>query len=909
MTFLDIIENNKEKFLKYNNAKLQRFQELFPSKSIGMAINSIPLLLSVNDKKLPGYIDGDVPTGIINYKPGEQMIKYIRSRFKCGNLTINTSQPFIQMLAVMGSIGTVAYTKKSDFDFWVCIDSQSIQKKYLNNFKKKVNAIQEWIKKDIRTEIHLFINDIENIKKNLFAEDKDEAYGTTIGTLLKDEFYRTSIIIAGKIPFWWVVPQHTLEKEYNRFYNQLPSDMKENVFIDLGNLIEISREDFPGAALFQIIKSLGSPFKSIIKIGVLEKYLFKSNISPLLSQKVKANIHRDNLTNKIIDSYILMFDEVYDYYESTIKDDRILNILRQNLYLKINPRLSRYAGMKKSKNLPYNVSIMFDYVKVWGWSDSEITSLDNFDKWDYNRVIDFWNDTKKFMLLSYQKILKELPSLNLSRKISESDFKLLSRKIKTYFTPKPNKIDQYITFKDTPCEPVLYIEPHSIGIKEAEWRLYKNTSDSKGNIDPTTLKTEKDLVKLLSWASINEIFDPKFSRLKIHSGYQRINQNLVVNLIGEISKLFAEKRIPPENEYFLSDSFNTVNMIILNFNMENTDNIKTIYHLYQTSWGESYIDFYKSEKSIIDILQSVLRGGIKLKREFQDCCSVVSPEPVKPIYKNIEKLFRNTYDYIVRKDATKALCMIAFTGNNYITVNRDMNDNISIISHNNIIKLLLAVSLKPFNNIDINFYGNNKQIEKLKLIYEKKKENAISIIYEEKNNYLFIYVIDERGNLFTFIKPFIQKDEALLSMYIFSKNIIMQINNFNYLPDINKNISIYQLLTDKDGNFSFSFETASVTEMYMKKFKMNSGISVKISKYKTDTKYYSLSLPDKSSTEFMPVKLLKEKFNSIASHTKITNLINNIDFQDKEEIDIKKGSSQYFIEKYKLELLLNKKNL
>ena len=69
------------------------------------------------------------------------------------------------------------------------------------------------------------------------------------------------------------------------------------------------------------------------------------------------------------------------------------------------------------------------------------------------------------MLLSYQKISKELPTLNLRSKISESDFKLLSSKIKANFSTEPDKIENFITFKDTPNEPYLYIEPDSKAVR------------------------------------------------------------------------------------------------------------------------------------------------------------------------------------------------------------------------------------------------------------------------------------------------------------------------------------------------------------------------------------------------------------------------------------------------------------
>ena len=543
MSFLTTIERNRQNFLRFNEKKYERFQQLISNTNVKKVINAIPLMLSVNDPKIPGYVEGKVPMGIAHYTPDRDTVKYAESRFHKTSLQLAQTVPFIEMLAVMGSVGTIAYNKQSDFDYWVCVDKKNVKKEELDNFQKKIDGIQSWAMSEADIEVHLFINDISSLKNNIYAEDEDEAFGSTIGATLKDEFYRSSIIIAGKIPFWWVVPRIG-DNEYETLYEQLPGEVREDQFIDLGNLFSITKEDFLGAALFQLIKALGNPFKSILKIGILEKYLFGSEGAYLLSQKIKLSIHRGDFDNKILDSYILMFEEVYAYYDQILEDRELLKILRQNLYLKINPQLTKYAGMKNSRNLPYKVTAMSKYILDWKWNAAEVKELDNFDNWDYRKIMQFWNQVKKFMLLCYQKIAKELPSLNLAQHISESDFKLLSRKIKTNFSSDEEEIDNYVTFKDTPYESILYVEPINSGIKDVEWRLYKKDTSSKDAFQSTTLKTDTNIVKLLSWTAPEPDFRSTFSRLQIQSGYTRMNQNLILELCTEISNLFNKKDIP-----------------------------------------------------------------------------------------------------------------------------------------------------------------------------------------------------------------------------------------------------------------------------------------------------------------------------------------------------------------------------
>ena len=137
MSITDKIQANHEYFLLYNKQKYDRFQQLITNTTVRRVINSIPVLLCVNEKKLPGYVEGDVPCGIAHYEPDEETMKFLQGRFHISKIPIKTKDPFIEMVAVMGSVGTIAYSKKSDFDYWVCIEKRRVGKDMLDKFQKK----------------------------------------------------------------------------------------------------------------------------------------------------------------------------------------------------------------------------------------------------------------------------------------------------------------------------------------------------------------------------------------------------------------------------------------------------------------------------------------------------------------------------------------------------------------------------------------------------------------------------------------------------------------------------------------------------------------------------------------------------------------------------------------------------
>lgn len=899
MALLKAVENNYQSFLKFNEAKYTRFQVLVSNVNAKKVINAIPAVLSANDRKIPGYVEGCGLYGVSGYSPDQETLRYIKARFGT-DFSYRGNPAFIEMLSVMGSVGTIAYNKKSDFDFWACIDNTGISKNDLALFSRKIDEVQKWAMKEAGVEVHIFINDVNNLKKNIFAEDEDEGFGSTIGAVLKDEFFRSSIILAGKIPFWWAVPGFVPDSEYDRLWLSLPEEDRKNKFVDIGNLYKISKEDFLGAALFQLIKAIGNPFKSILKIGILEKYLFNTDKSLLLSQKVKSAISRGEL-NTMLDSYLVMFNEVYRYYSDVLDDKSLLKILRQNLYLKIDPQLSKYLALKERKNLPYKVQVMFSVVNEWGWTMDDIRDLDDFESWDYNRIVQFWNNIKKFMLLCYQKISREMPTLNLQNKISDTDFKLLSSKLKANFSVEPDKIENFITFKDTPNEPILYIEPEKQGVKELGWRVYKKLRIDNRLEKEIMIRQEDDLVKLLAWCSINQIYEPTFSRLFFESGYQHINKNIVVSLLNSIFTMFNSDKGHLPNRFYLMPARTKKNMVILNFTESNAESITSFSHLYMNTWGEAFLKHYTNSSDLIMIFSKVIKDGLYFGREFDDFCVFASPEPHKRLYKNIEKTYRAAYEFFLRgKDYVNQRCFTSID-NNLVCVTREENE-VSVASFNGVVEMLSYISLRPYRYPDLKINSEeNNQLKILEEIYAKRITGAINIIYEEKPKYLVIYVIDENGNIFNFIK---KKSEAspFEYLYRFCGNTLKNIKTSKTNRSVNPDIYCHRLEVDKFGKFNFRDESRKMRELDQISSDFPDGIKVEVINNQGQT-YYIVNRKQASIGPAL-YSAMNEKLKQLRTSASGPMEIIDLKFRHFPDEKLEAGSTHYFLEKYKLEKIM-----
>jgi adenylate cyclase class 1 len=85
----------------------------------------------------------------------------------------------IKSLMLMGSIGTIAQSKGSDFDYWVCVDGSRYTPGSINLLQKKLNLIEQWADTQHGMEVHFFISQIDKVCANDFGVADGESYGSS----------------------------------------------------------------------------------------------------------------------------------------------------------------------------------------------------------------------------------------------------------------------------------------------------------------------------------------------------------------------------------------------------------------------------------------------------------------------------------------------------------------------------------------------------------------------------------------------------------------------------------------------------------------------------------------------------------------------------------------------------------
>ena len=522
--------------LRYNKARIERALTLMPEKHRPL-FHVLPFLVHVNHEALPGYVtpptsDETVPFGINNYSFRPDVELALKRCFPAQShlfadiKQIWPRQRAVDALVLMGSVGTIAQTDDSDFDFWVCIDGNRFSQAALALLQQKLTAIEKWADETFGIEVHFFLSEIDKVRQNDFGVAEGESAGSAQAMFLKAEFYNTNIVVAGKAPFWWLTPEKTTEKQYRAIYNSLEKGGSPDVdwFMDLGHLERLDASELFGAAIWQLGKAMDSPFKSVLKMAKLEVYLANISHGQPLCNLLKKHVHRGaEAPGHVadIDPYALMFDELIAHYKKHGQAEDIA-VLQQCLYLKCGSALSQ--PLVEGEQANFKRKIMASYAKQWGWSRKLIVHLDNQQDWTFNERVQLSRRIHRFLLKCYRRISKEIS--HHQQVMDQKDMTVLGRRLSTYYAKKADKIE----FLRRAFDESLYCEKITIAMRQLKngdevWSAYAGDLLSKSGIMDESQKITQasTAIALMVWLVSSKIIDTN-SKVYLDYNYGEVSE-------------------------------------------------------------------------------------------------------------------------------------------------------------------------------------------------------------------------------------------------------------------------------------------------------------------------------------------------------------------------------------------------
>lgn len=617
--------------LRYNKARIERALTLLPLEHRPL-FHVLPFLVHVNHEQLPGYVAPNakgeaVPFGINNYSFRPDVENALMRCFpQQQNLFADIKQIWprqraIASLVLMGSIGTIAQTDESDFDYWVCVDGSQFSPEALDLLQQKLSAIEAWAEQQFNIEVHFFLSEIGKVKQNDFGVADGESAGSAQALFLKAEFYSTNIVVAGKAPFWWLTPEKTNDKQYQALYSSLEKGGSPDVdwFMDLGNVERLDASELFGAAIWQLGKAMDSPFKSLLKMAKLEVYLANIEHGQPLCNVLKKHVHHGSeAPGQVadIDPYAFMFDELIEHYKSHGQPEDIL-ILQQCLYLKCACRLSETIAENKKPN--FKRKIMASYAKRWGWSRKQLYLLDNQHEWSFSERVQLSARIHRFLLKCYRRISKQLGEYK--QAMDEKDMTVLGRRLSTFYGKKQHKIE----FLRRAFDESLYCEKITIAMKQQKngtevWTAYAGDLLSKSGImdDAQRITQASNALALMVWCVSSKIIDTN-SKVYLDYNYGEISELDLNDLLKHLCAYFPPVKVSAlPREDLLAPERITACLAMVNFpTLRQKASVEHVSVLYTTSWGETFL---KHGNDVLDDLWYELREVTPLPK-----CYVMVP--------------------------------------------------------------------------------------------------------------------------------------------------------------------------------------------------------------------------------------------------------------------------------------------
>lgn len=588
----------------------------------------LPSLLHCHHPLMPGYLDGSIPHGICLYAPDKIQQDYLN------DLAVQAENPFetaaagelpITGLYSMGSTSSIGQSCTSDLDIWVCHQS------WLDHHERaclqqKCTLLEEWAASQ-GVEISFFLIDENRFRHNESGSLSGENCGSTQHILLLDEFYRTAVRLAGKRILWNMVPGEE-EAHYDEYVLSLYAQgtLAPNEWLDLGGLSTLSAEEYFGASLWQLYKSIDSPYKAVLKTLLLEAYSWEYPNTQLLAMDIKQRLHEGDIVCFGLDAYCMMLERV-TYYLTEINDTTRLDLVRRCFYLKVCEKLS----LSNSVNSGWRHEILGQLVCEWGWNKERLEILDNRANWKIERVREAHNELLDAMMQSYRNLIRFARRNNLSVSASPQDIGVLTRKLYAAFEALPGKV----TLVNPQISPDLS-EDHLTFIhvpvgraNRSGWYLYNQAPEMNAIISHQPLEFNRYLNKLVAWAYFNGLLTPQ-TQLHIKSG-NLCNDTKLQELVTDVSLHFPLRLTAPTPKALYSPCeirhlaiivnlehdpttafrdqvvhFDFRKLDVFSFGEQEQCLVGSIDLLYRNSWNEVRTLHFSGEQSVLEALKTIL---------------------------------------------------------------------------------------------------------------------------------------------------------------------------------------------------------------------------------------------------------------------------------------------------------------
>ncbi|MAR93226.1 MAG: adenylate cyclase [Pseudomonadales bacterium] len=801
-----LLKKLKERFLEVNHGRLERMLSTLSSRH-RMFVDSLPLLLHINHPSLPGYVSGATPCGVSGFTPEKHNLQAARNIARSFAYRKKAHQQArIFSIYLMGSTGTVAHSDTSDMDIWVCYDP-GLPTAAIDELQDKLTSIEQWAD-SIGLEVHFFLMDPIRFRNGVRSNLSGEDCGSAQHFLLLDEFYRTSIMVAGRYPLWWMIPAYD-EQHYPALAQTLLQKrfLKAEECVDFGGVSDFPAGEFIGAGMWQLYKGIDSPYKSVIKIVLTEVYASEYPQVESLSLTYKKAVYGGQLDLDELDPYVMLYRKI-EHYLIQRNEPRRLELIRHCFYFKVNESLSRTP---RGGETNWRRQLMARLVREWGWDQPYLKQLDNRRYWKVKRVTEERQELVQELNHSYRFLSAFARANNIEALIKQEDMNILGRKLYAAFQRKGGKIELINPgITSTLVEDHLsfhYVRDREHGINNY-WSVfpgYLNVKDARGR-EP--IRKARSVVELITWCYFNGLLDQQ-TRLSVEANDTDLNEHELQRTVQSFFQLHPQGAPYAAQQNFEHTAYPTQITLYVNAGLDpmrpmtqkgihrlsdQSDALSysafhhnlaiTVDQVTCNSWGEVICNLYSGENALIDCLVHYMRqippdGSIPLPRLDVRC---YCPSRATAIATRVEELFRDIiacYYSGTRSLNTRYILeieqfvyILQFKRNTpYVRGLRSHRELIDCLSET-------QASYSPLV-VDRNALARHP----LRVVARMGVPGRIQVFYQRHGDTVDIFIHDEKGSIFFTQKHYHDEKTVLNPIRHFLENIQLRRSTLDQADD------------------------------------------------------------------------------------------------------------------------------
>ena len=768
-----------KRFLQITLGRLARIR-LDLSKEQQLFLDALPILLNNNHASFPCYVSDFTPSGICRYTPSGAEIQKIQ-RLAPGFNASDASQNKQQILGVYlsGDCGTITESEQQNITVWVC-HKDGLATNEISQLDRKCKLIEEWSTSlQLKTIFHVVDSNFINADQQHKRADEEKQQNF----LQLDRLYRSGIMIAGRMPVWWLVPT-TEEKKYKQYASILVHKkfIADEDVISFGWIPDIPASELISIATEQLAQSYDNPHEACIKQLLTEIYISEYPKTRILSRLFKEAVYDDNLDLDALDPYVMVYRRIESYLFERNEINR-LELIRRCFYFQVGKQLSQHT-----KNVTWQRKVMEALVKEWGWSKDTLKDLDHRDNWNTERAKAEHFELVKELTASY-RFLSEFTRRHRDEAVlSLNEMNKLGKKLYATMERKSGKVDlinSHITTDLAEKNLCFCQTKHRL---KTVWTVYAEPVSHKETTNTLPLRRSESLIELVSWCHFNGLI-AETTEIDILKGEHNLTEDELLKIISSLQEqlpanshllsppqenfskpaypiniqMYANIAADPELELKNKDK-NPMGLANTFHYTDNSDNIIiNIETVSINSWGEIICKRFEGGitllNSISEYMQNLPPGSNHNVPELQihSFCN----KQAEAISKRLKELYNDIESCYYRGKLP--------VNSRYIL---QMKTQFFIIQYSrrkthfkgarNINELVKRLGQDQESYSPIIFDRHALPTSELAALTSTMSENSIQVYFiDNKDKTATLYVIDEKGSLYSITQEYLNK-EALL---------------------------------------------------------------------------------------------------------------------------------------------------